>query len=62
VVTNAGKEAVVSTSFQIPSDTGAMLRKLELGVLPILNEDGQMELTLAATISLPEAEIPAEEP
>lgn len=62
VVTNAGKEAVVSTSFQIPSDTGAMLRKLELGVLPILNEDGQMELTLAATISLPEAEMPAEEP
>ena len=62
MVTNAGKEAVVSTSFQVPSDTGAMLRKLELGVLPILNEDGQMELTLAATISLPEAEIPAEEP
>ena len=39
-----------------------MLRKLELGVLPILNEDGQMELTLAATISLPEAENPTEEP
>lgn len=56
VVTSAGKEAVISTTFYMPVEGGSQARKLEMGVLPVFSEDDKLQLTLAATISSPDSE------
>lgn len=51
LVTASGKEGVVQTIYAHQVDGELERRQLEIGVLPVVNEEGIIELNLAATIN-----------
>jgi len=51
LVTPSGKEGVVQTIYAHQVDGELERRQLEIGVLPVVNDEGIIELNLAATIN-----------
>lgn len=55
IVTGSGKEAVIQTTYAHQVDGQLERKQLEIGVVPVVNDEGVIEMNLAATINEPVA-------
>lgn len=58
IVATDGREAVVRTSVTFPRNGAAAPGQFEIGVIPVLTENGAIQMTVASTITI---DIPEEE-